>query len=237
MGNLWAWGDNTWAQLGLGRYGNDVEATPQQVKFFKQHELHVGHATCGPGVSIVVTSANAVFGWGDNRCGQLNSTATARASSINHAMTSGSGDAANSLVVQFPTRLHLHNVASPPTPPAPSSGVGVVATDHTGTGRRHDHDPIMPETKEGSEGLDSTTQRLLAVVGQDHAMSWLSSPSVVDSAWKGLCARCQHYSGDMRVLHRSVVCGPRSLLLLQPPCVVIVTTTTEKNMTAGRTFR
>eukprot|EP00750_Incisomonas_marina_P026838 INCI5955.4.p1 GENE.INCI5955.4~~INCI5955.4.p1 ORF type:complete len:1347 (-),score=254.95 INCI5955.4:574-4614(-) len=184
-GNLWAWGDNAFGQLGLGECTDCVE-TPERVDFFRtpsaRHSAlvgatgkHVAHVAVAPGVSIAVTALNEVFGWGSNHHSQLLSPAQ-------------SGEPRT--VVLEPTLLlkgqhfNSHNMSRQVTG-ASASTVNV----HS----------------EGGNGED-TARRLMAVIGHDHAMVWLASRATTRSVHlEGICARCQHYASDVRKLHRRLL--------------------------------
>jgi predicted amidohydrolase len=69
-GKLFAWGDNTYGQLGLGQTSHVIH--PTQIK---AHELSAfaqwKKVAAGPNHSLAVDDGNQVWGWGDNNEGQL----------------------------------------------------------------------------------------------------------------------------------------------------------------------
>ena len=64
---IYSWGENEYGQLGLGdKYDRD---TPQKIMFdFKSRIIFI---SCGVDYTMAVTESGEIYGWGDNRWGQL----------------------------------------------------------------------------------------------------------------------------------------------------------------------
>jgi alpha-tubulin suppressor-like RCC1 family protein len=67
-GDLYAWGMGYEGQLGLS-YGNKVVSSPRYVSFF--YRRPVKFISCGHNFSICITNDNNLWGWGENKLGQL----------------------------------------------------------------------------------------------------------------------------------------------------------------------
>ncbi|XP_059098839.1 probable E3 ubiquitin-protein ligase HERC4 isoform X1 [Tigriopus californicus] len=68
-GRLFAFGDNTYGQLGLGNDGGDRVLTPQPIESLSG--LPIKKIACGGYHCVVVTMSGAVFAWGRNNHGQV----------------------------------------------------------------------------------------------------------------------------------------------------------------------
>jgi E3 ubiquitin-protein ligase HERC4 len=68
-GALFAFGDNTHGQLGLGDAALKSTLTPRRVEFLRG--LPIRSIACGGGHSIAVSWSGAVYAWGKNTHGQL----------------------------------------------------------------------------------------------------------------------------------------------------------------------
>lgn len=67
-GVVWAWGDNTYAQLGQG---DRKKSTFRPIEVPRTAGITVSDIACGNGQSYVLTSAGEIYAWGDNNNGQL----------------------------------------------------------------------------------------------------------------------------------------------------------------------
>jgi alpha-tubulin suppressor-like RCC1 family protein len=79
-GTVYAWGSNSYGQLGLGNTANALSpvAVPALDQFFWDAELHI---ITGANHNFAVTEAGAVFAWGGNNVGQLGRGNTTNATS------------------------------------------------------------------------------------------------------------------------------------------------------------
>ena len=68
-GDLFAFGDNSHGQLGLGRKAMGNVLTPRRVDFLKG--LPIRAISCGAHHSVAVSWSGAVYAWGKNSYGQL----------------------------------------------------------------------------------------------------------------------------------------------------------------------
>ncbi|XP_029169077.1 RCC1 and BTB domain-containing protein 1-like [Nylanderia fulva] len=67
-GEVYAWGKNTFGQIGNG-IASKVDVTmPSLVDF---EEQKIAHISCGANFSMVVTDTGKVYGWGNNDCDQI----------------------------------------------------------------------------------------------------------------------------------------------------------------------
>jgi alpha-tubulin suppressor-like RCC1 family protein len=66
-GEVYAWGENDWGQIGNGR--NDNQLIPIKVKGFNNERVVM--ISCGWGYSIALTECGHVYSWGINDYGQL----------------------------------------------------------------------------------------------------------------------------------------------------------------------
>jgi alpha-tubulin suppressor-like RCC1 family protein len=66
-GSLFAWGDNSFGQLGVG--DNISRYAPVELRM--PNDLPVTQVTCGKGFSLAVTEDGTLFSWGENSDGQL----------------------------------------------------------------------------------------------------------------------------------------------------------------------
>lgn len=67
-GQLFAWGLNSYGQLGIGSTSEKV-MRPTEVKSLAG--IPIAFIACGANHSFVISKSGAVFGWGKNSCGQL----------------------------------------------------------------------------------------------------------------------------------------------------------------------
>jgi alpha-tubulin suppressor-like RCC1 family protein len=72
-GTVWAWGANSWGQLGRGGT-SDHEATPARVLVLN----HITKISAAGSFALALRSDGIVFAWGDNVQGQLGNGTTTR---------------------------------------------------------------------------------------------------------------------------------------------------------------
>ena len=77
-GELFAFGDNSHGQLGLGRKAKENVLTPRRVDFLKG--LPIRAISCGAHHSVAVSWSGAVYAWGKNSYGQLGLGTTEKSS-------------------------------------------------------------------------------------------------------------------------------------------------------------
>ena len=72
-GEIYGWGSNNWGQLGTGDLGKDKPVSqPQKIEFkHEKDNFSIMDIKCGSFHNIALTRYGKVFGWGDNRCGQI----------------------------------------------------------------------------------------------------------------------------------------------------------------------
>ncbi len=74
-GTVWAWGEGSSGQLGLGAFASN--AVPAQIPAASFGSVAVRSITCGDNHSAAITGAETLYLWGENGDGQISNGATA----------------------------------------------------------------------------------------------------------------------------------------------------------------
>jgi alpha-tubulin suppressor-like RCC1 family protein len=67
---VFSWGNKELGVLGYGVNG-EYQTTPLEVEYFTKHNINVCNVVCGSVHNIAIDSKGCLYGWGDNKAGQL----------------------------------------------------------------------------------------------------------------------------------------------------------------------
>ncbi|KAL6424477.1 hypothetical protein ACFW04_009910 [Cataglyphis niger] len=87
-GQVYAWGENSYGQIGIENTAIFDGSLPRQVKHDLEGKMIIRIA-CGPTFNIVITDEGELFGWGNNENGQISIDDTIHISTSNNLFSFG----------------------------------------------------------------------------------------------------------------------------------------------------